>query len=50
MTGDLYLMLDNARKAFPPAHKAHNDAVKMLKILNRKLVDVAVDQVKLSKR
>ncbi len=44
MTGDLYLMLDNARKAFPPAHKVYKDAAKMLKILNQKLVDVAVDQ------
>lgn len=44
MTGDLYLMLDNARKAFPPAHKVYKDAAKMLKILNEKLVDVAVDQ------
>lgn len=44
MTGDLYLMLDNARKAFPPAHKVYRDAAKMLKILNQKLVDAAVDQ------
>lgn len=44
MTGDLYLMLDNARKAFPPAHKVHKDAAKMLKVLNQKLVDAAVDQ------
>ncbi|KAG4079697.1 hypothetical protein HA402_009083 [Bradysia odoriphaga] len=44
MTGDLYLMLDNARKAFPPAHKVYKDAAKMLKILNQKLVDAAVDQ------
>lgn len=23
LTADLYLMLDNAKKAFPPAHKVH---------------------------
>lgn len=39
MTGDLYLMLDNAKKAFPAAHKVHKDAIKMQKILNQKLVD-----------
>lgn len=39
MTGDLYLMLDNAKKAFPVAHKVHKDAIKMQKILNQKLVD-----------
>lgn len=43
MTADLYLMLDNAKKAYPANHKTHKDAVKMQKILNQKLVDTGVD-------
>lgn len=39
MTGDLYTMLDNAKKAFPATHKTHKDALKMQKILNQKLID-----------
>lgn len=44
LTADLYLMIDNAKKAFPATHKVHKDAVKMLKLLNQKLVDVSVDE------
>lgn len=40
MTADFYLMFDNARKAFPPNHKAYKDAEKMRKLLNEKLVDI----------
>lgn len=40
LTSDLYQMIDNAKKAFPPTHKSNRDAVKMQKILNQKLVDV----------
>lgn len=43
LTGDLYLMLDNAKKAFPGTHKVYKDALKMQKLLNQKLVDA--DQV-----
>ncbi|XP_058063027.1 protein polybromo-1 [Anopheles bellator] len=43
MTADLYLMLDNAKKANPPNHKIHKDALKMQKILNQKLVDSGAD-------
>lgn len=46
LTADLYLMLDNAKKAHPPLHKVHKDAVRMQKILNQKLVDVGVDEVR----
>ncbi|XP_055708043.1 protein polybromo-1 isoform X1 [Phlebotomus papatasi] len=42
MTADLYLMLDNAKKAYPATHKVHKDAVKMQKILNQKLIDTGV--------
>lgn len=45
LTGDLYLMLDNAKKAHAPTHKVHKDAVKMQKILNQKLVDDGDDDV-----
>lgn len=45
MTADLYLMLDNAKKAFPGTHKVYKDALKMQKLLNQKLVDV--DEVRL---
>lgn len=41
LTADLYLMIDNAKRAFPSTHKVHRDAVKMLKLLNQKLVDVS---------
>uniref|UniRef100_A0A182MT35 Polybromo-1 n=1 Tax=Anopheles culicifacies TaxID=139723 RepID=A0A182MT35_9DIPT len=39
MTADLYLMLDNAKKANPSNSKIHKDALKMQKILNHKLID-----------
>uniref|UniRef100_A0A182Q1C5 Polybromo-1 n=1 Tax=Anopheles farauti TaxID=69004 RepID=A0A182Q1C5_9DIPT len=39
MTADLYLMLDNAKKANPSNSKIHKDALKMQKILNQKLID-----------
>lgn len=44
LTADLYLMIDNAKKAFAVTHKVHKDAVKMLKLLNQKLVDPAVEE------
>lgn len=44
LTADLYLMIDNAKKAFPVTHKVHRDAAKMLKVLNQKLVDVSGDE------
>uniref|UniRef100_A0A1I8PEL3 Protein polybromo-1 n=1 Tax=Stomoxys calcitrans TaxID=35570 RepID=A0A1I8PEL3_STOCA len=44
LTADLYLMLDNAKKAYPPTHRTHKDAVKMLKLMNTKLVEDAPDQ------
>lgn len=44
LTADLYLMIDNAKKAFLSTHKVHRDAVKMLKLLNQKLVDVSADE------
>lgn len=44
LTADLYLMIDNAKKAFPATHKVHRDAVKMLKLLNQKLVDGSGDE------
>lgn len=40
MTADLYLMIDNAKKAFPATHKIHKDAIRMQKVLNQKLIDV----------
>lgn len=43
LTADLYIMLDNAKKAFPTTHKVHKDAVKMLKLLNQKLVDASIE-------
>lgn len=43
MTSDLYQMIDNAKKAFPPTHKANRDAVKMQKMLNQKLIDADQD-------
>lgn len=43
LTADLYLMIDNAKKAFVATHKVHRDAVKMQKLLNQKLVDDASD-------
>ncbi|XP_005177916.2 protein polybromo-1 [Musca domestica] len=44
LTADLYLMLDNAKKAYPPTHRTHKDAVKMLKLMNAKLVEDTPDQ------
>lgn len=44
LTADLYLMLDNAKKAYPPNHRTHKDALKMLKIMNAKLVEDTPDQ------
>lgn len=44
LTADLYLMIDNAKKAFPATHKVHRDAVKMLKILNQKLIDASGEE------
>lgn len=44
LTSDLYLMIDNAKKAFPVTHKVHRDAAKMLKVLNQKLIDVSGDE------
>lgn len=44
LTADLYLMIDNAKKAFPSTHKVHRDAVKMQKVLNMKVVDVSGDE------
>uniref|UniRef100_A0AAG5D381 Polybromo-1 n=1 Tax=Anopheles atroparvus TaxID=41427 RepID=A0AAG5D381_ANOAO len=43
MTADLYLMLDNAKKANPSNSKIHKDAQRMQKILNQKLVDSGAD-------
>lgn len=43
MTSDLYQMIDNAKKAFPPIHKANRDAIKMQKMLNQKLIDADQD-------
>lgn len=39
LSTDLYLMIDNAKKANPATSKTHKDALKMGKILNQKLVD-----------
>ncbi|XP_055608504.1 protein polybromo-1 isoform X2 [Uranotaenia lowii] len=39
MIADLYVMLDNAKKANPPSSKVHKDAVKMQKLLNQKMID-----------
>lgn len=44
LTADLYLMIDNAKKAFPSTHKVHKDALKMLKTLNLKLIDVSEEE------
>lgn len=44
LTADLYLMLDNAKKAHPPTHRIHKDAVQMLKLMNAKLVEDTLDQ------
>lgn len=44
LTADLYLMIDNAKKAFVATHKVHRDAVKMQKILNQKLADASGDE------
>ncbi|XP_038122175.1 protein polybromo-1 isoform X2 [Culex quinquefasciatus] len=39
MSADLYVMLDNAKKANAPSSKIYKDAVKMQKLLNQKLID-----------
>lgn len=39
LSTDLYLMIDNAKKANPPTSKIYKDAVKMHKILGQKLID-----------
>lgn len=44
LTADLYLMIDNAKKAFPSTHKVYRDAMKMQKLLNQKLVDVSEEE------
>ncbi|EDW84391.1 uncharacterized protein Dwil_GK13168 [Drosophila willistoni] len=44
LTGDLYLMLDNAKKAFASTHRTHKDAVKMLKLMNAKLVEESLEE------
>ncbi|XP_064554339.1 protein polybromo-1 [Drosophila montana] len=44
LTGDLYLMLDNAKKAFPITHRTHKDALKMLKLMNAKLVEESLEE------
>ncbi|XP_070490387.1 protein polybromo-1 isoform X4 [Chironomus tepperi] len=43
LSTDLYLMIDNAKKANLPSSKIYKDAVKMQKILNQKLVDDGLD-------
>jgi protein polybromo-1 len=43
LSADLYLMIDNAKKANQPTTKAYKDAVKMQKTLNQKLVDDGLD-------
>lgn len=38
LTADLYLMLDNAKKAFPPAHKVHKVMIGIYnRTINRRL-------------
>ncbi|XP_034113780.1 protein polybromo-1 [Drosophila albomicans] len=44
LTGDLYLMLDNAKKAFSVTHRTHKDALKMLKLMNAKLVEETLEE------
>lgn len=44
LTADLYLMLDNAKKAFPSTHRTHKDAIKMLKLMNAKLVEESLEE------
>ncbi|XP_055539824.1 protein polybromo-1 isoform X1 [Wyeomyia smithii] len=39
MSADLYVMLDNAKKANPQSSKIYKDAVKMQRLLNQKLID-----------
>uniref|UniRef100_A0A1Q3F0S5 Putative chromatin remodeling complex rsc subunit rsc1/polybromo n=1 Tax=Culex tarsalis TaxID=7177 RepID=A0A1Q3F0S5_CULTA len=39
MSADLYVMLDNAKKANAPSSKIYKDAVKMQKLLNQRLID-----------
>lgn len=44
LVADLRVMIDNAKKAFPPSHKVHKDAVKMFKVLNQKLAELSEDE------
>ncbi|KAH8243896.1 hypothetical protein KR032_011238 [Drosophila birchii] len=44
LTADLYLMLDNAKKAFPASHRTHKDALKMLRLMNAKLVEESLEE------
>lgn len=43
LSADLYLMIDNAKKANQPNTKTYKDALKMQKVLNQKLVDEGLD-------
>lgn len=43
LSTDLYLMIDNAKKANPPTSRIYKDAVKMHKILGQKLLDDGLD-------
>lgn len=43
LSADLYLMIDNAKKANPSSSKTYKDAIKMQKILNQKLVDEGLE-------
>jgi protein polybromo-1 len=43
LSTDLYLMIDNAKKANPPTSRIYKDAVKMHKILGQKLIDDGLD-------
>lgn len=44
LADDLNLMLENAKKAFPPTHKVHRDALKMSKLLAQKTADESDDE------
>jgi protein polybromo-1 len=43
LSTDLYLMIDNAKKANAPTSRVYKDAVKMHKILGQKLIDDGLD-------
>lgn len=49
MTADLYLMIDNGKKAYPNTHKVHKDALKMQKVLNQKLITYSMSSVSRNK-